>query len=238
MSPTEGEIQLLTATILTSKLLSLPVRVTGMEISALPEMGMYCSAHCLLVHARIAFSWGNDVKKNKQNTPKNPTQNHGDYVTSRNFCCEKKNIYYWKLLPATSLLSSLFCQLRIRGSFECKTVKHLLVILKYFPSLGNCQRTKNRLEVENPISLLPGTLSDCVHSGQKIWYIAKKYFFFLLSNKKKNLKKRKKRKYNIVCHSKRESLKWALKIKSTKPSWTFILSLLVGKITYCVNTTN
>lgn len=51
------------------------------------------------------------------------------------------------------------------AALNAKSSKHLLDILKYSPSFGNCQRTKNRSEVENPISLLSSTFSDYINSG-------------------------------------------------------------------------
>lgn len=108
----------------------------------------------------------------------------------------KREIFiYQKLLPATSLLSSLFCKLRARGSIECKIIKHLLGILKCSPSLGHCQRKKNRLEVENSfhychvllVTALILDRKDIIQNFEKIiFFLFSKIFFKKLKQKQKN----------------------------------------------------
>lgn len=75
----KGAIQSLTETILTSKLLSLPVCMTGIEISVPEEMDMYFIGRCLLLHVRTAFNWGGRGGKEKKPTQKY-TKHHEEYV--------------------------------------------------------------------------------------------------------------------------------------------------------------
>lgn len=131
MSPTEGEIQLLTATILTSKLLSLPVCVTGMEVSALQEMGMYCSAHCLLVHARIAFSWGNDVKKNRKKCTKKPNTKPWRLCIFKKLLLWKEKYLLLKTITCNFTLILIVLSAQNKGQLwmqNCKTLARYLEI--------------------------------------------------------------------------------------------------------------
>lgn len=66
----KGAIQSLTETILTSKLLSLPLCMTEIEISVHEEMDMYFIGWCLLLHVRTAFNWGEGVGRKKKKTQK------------------------------------------------------------------------------------------------------------------------------------------------------------------------